>query len=75
VLFVRLADRRRGQSWRTVGHMNATIDTPNPARLDELTLFADRDWCTDVPVVDPSRLLDYYEHFASVRVLRHHLEP
>jgi|GEM_PF-3187149 len=55
--------------------MNATIDTPNPARLDELTPFADRDWCLDVPVADPSRLLDYYEHFASVRVLRHHLEP
>lgn len=55
--------------------MNATIDTPNPARLDELSPLVDRDWCTDVPVADPSRLLDYYEHFASVRVLRHHLEP
>jgi hypothetical protein len=50
--------------------MNATLDLPTQAPN-----HADRDWCTEVPVVDPSRLLDYYEHFTSVRVLRHHLEP
>lgn len=50
--------------------MNAMLDLPTQAPN-----HADRDWCAEVPVVDPSRLLDYYEHFTSVRALRHHLEP
>lgn len=65
------------------GPMNATLDFPTPARFDQFAATVsstvppsvERDWCSEVPAVDPSRLLDYYEHFASVRVLRHHLEP